>query len=42
MTQLKEKIINNKLVEKLLLIFLMIQPLLDFAFLFKEKVVSLT
>ncbi len=41
MTQLKEKIINNKLVEKLLLIFLMIQPLLDFAFLFKEKVVNL-
>ncbi len=41
MAKLKETIINKQIIEKTLIIFLMLQPLLDFAFLFKEKVVNL-
>ena len=40
MAKLKETIINKQIIEKTLIIFLMLQPLLDFAFLFKEKVVK--
>ncbi len=41
MEKLKEFINNKEILTKTLLVFLMLQPLLDFAFLFKEKVVNL-
>lgn len=38
--KLKEKIINKKIIEKILMIFLICQPLMDFYFLFEENVVN--
>ena len=37
---LRNKIIDKKLIEKILIVFLMLQPLLDFYFLFDEDVVN--
>lgn len=41
MKKIRTTIINNKLIEKLILVLLVIQPLLDFYFLFKENAVTL-
>lgn len=40
MEKIKNNIINKKLIEKLIFIFLIIQPLLDFHFLFQENIVN--
>ena len=39
--KIKDKIINKKIIEKLLLFFMMLQPILDLYFLFDEKIVNL-